>query len=141
MQSERAEALSVLGLARARSGNPAAFGDLEEAERRVPNPVQATLTQLYLASLYFHTRPGDGAAGEPQTALRYTQEAVTTLRNEGAPSELALGLVTLVEAQLSLGRQDAITDATEDPTRDTTRDIVQTPLLEAAWQPSSGCRT
>ena len=118
MQFERAEALSVLGLARARSGNPAALGDLEEAERswrELPNPVQAALAQLNLAAFYLHlpASPAEAARKSrrnPETALDYAQEAVETLRREGSPSDLALGLVTQVEAQLRLGqREDAHT--------------------------------
>ena len=107
MQFERAEALSVLGLARARSENPAALADLGEAERSwrdLPNPVQAALAQLNLAAFYLHLPAATAAEHRSETALRYVQEAVKTLRDEGAPSDLALGLVIQVEAQFSLGR-------------------------------------
>ena len=125
MRFEHAEALSVLGLARARSGNPAAFADLKGAEQSwegLPNRVQAALAQLHLASLYLQpqyaqtgTAQTGTEAGGPETALRYAEGAVATLRAEGARSDLALGLVTLAQTQLSLG------DA----------EVAQTLLLEA----------
>lgn len=117
MRFERAEALVVLGLARSRAGNPEALADLQEARqswRDLSNPAQAALSQLYLASLYLHTAEAHATTavgGElPEETLsalnrarQLAESAVAELRSAGARSDLALGLVTLVQAQLGSG--------------------------------------
>jgi tetratricopeptide (TPR) repeat protein len=104
MELEQAEALMALGLAQAKAHKlgaaHATLGQAKNLWERLGNPLQAALTEVYIANLRLQEgRGGDWAALE--AAVLGSAQAVQSLAE--MPSAKALGLSVLAEALLELG--------------------------------------